>query len=78
MPRTLTFLHTSPVLIPTFAALIKERAPDIPIEHIVDESFIQEARETGVTPALTERIHGVILDGRRCRPLHRPAHTRFK
>lgn len=31
MPATLSFLHTSPIHIPTFDALIKDQAPDIPV-----------------------------------------------
>ena len=42
---TITFLHTSPVHIKTFNALVDKLAPDIPVRHIVDESLLQEAVE---------------------------------
>ena len=44
MPPTLTFLHTSPVHIETFDALLKERAPDIPAAHVVGSAFLRRRR----------------------------------
>lgn len=56
MPK-LTLLHTSPVHIATFNQLLVELAPDVQVTHLVDESFLQEARDAGqITPQLTERI----------------------
>jgi hypothetical protein len=63
MEKTLTFLHTSPVHIPTFDGLLAEIAPGIPVRHIVDESLLQEAREAGtILPQLRQRITDTILD----------------
>lgn len=62
MTSTLVFLHTAPALVPTFDALIKEAAPDIPVEHIVAEDLLVEARETGMTPQLADRISGTVLN----------------
>jgi len=56
MPPTLTFLHTSPVHIKTFDALLKERAPDIPAAHVVGAAFLADARTQGISPDLTRRI----------------------
>ena len=56
MPPTLTFLHTSPVHIETFDALLKERAPDIPAAHVVGAAFLADARTQGISPDLTRRI----------------------
>jgi hypothetical protein len=61
MPPTLTLLHTSPIHIPNFDALIKDQAPDIPVAHIVGADFLDEAREKGISPELTQRIHDKIL-----------------
>lgn len=58
---TLTFLHTSPVHVPTFTDLIDKLAPDIQVQHIVDESLLQEAVQAGeITPALAQRIEHTI------------------
>lgn len=63
MERTLTFLHTSPVHIPTFDDLLAEIAPDMPVRHIVDESLLQEAREAGaIRPQLRQKIINTIVD----------------
>ena len=56
MPPTLTFLHTSPVHIETFDALLKERAPDSPAAHVVGADFLAAARTQGISPDLTRRI----------------------
>ena len=61
MPATLSFLHTSPIHIATFDALIKDQAPDIPVTHLVGEEFLAEARDKGISPELTKRIHDKIL-----------------
>lgn len=61
MPPTLTLLHTSPIHIPTFETLIKDQAPDIPVAHLVGEDFLAEARDKGISPELTQRIHDKIL-----------------
>ena len=61
MPATLSFLHTSPIHIPTFDALIKDQAPDIPVTHLVGEDFLSEARDKGISPELTKRIHNKII-----------------
>ncbi len=61
MERTLSFLHTSPVHIPTFRALLADLAPEIPARHVVDESLLSEACAMGeVTSALRTRIRGTL------------------
>lgn len=62
MTNTLTFLHTSPVHIATFARLLAEMAPTIPAKHVVDEDLLRDARASGLTPAVTRRIDKAILD----------------
>ena len=53
----LALLHTSPIHVTTFDALIKEFAPHIPVKHFVEESLLQETIDTGdMTPALAQRI----------------------
>ena len=62
MDQTLSFLHTSPVHIPTFRALLADLAPDILARHVVDENLLSEARASGgVTPELRKRIEGTLL-----------------
>ena len=56
MPPTLTFLHTSPVHIETFDALLKERAPDSPAAHVVGADFLAAARTQVISPDLTRHI----------------------
>jgi hypothetical protein len=63
MPGTLTFLHTSSVHIPTFNRLLAEIDPGIAVRHIVDESFLQEARTAGaITPSLRQKITDTIFN----------------
>jgi hypothetical protein len=62
MPKTLTFLHTSPVHIATFDKLLAEADPSIPAKHIVDESLLQDARAYGITEDLRQRIARTLKD----------------
>jgi hypothetical protein len=62
MTKTLTFLHTSPVHIATFDQLLAEIDPDIPARHVVDESLLQDARASGITAELTQRITQTLVD----------------
>lgn len=62
MSQFLTFLHTSPVHIQTFNALLAESAPDLPVQHFVDESLLSEACAAGeVTPAVRKRVEETVL-----------------
>jgi hypothetical protein len=62
MPKTLTFLHTSPVHIATFDRLLAEIDPSIPAKHVVDESLLRDARNQGITAELTQRIARTLVD----------------
>jgi hypothetical protein len=63
MGKTLAFLHTSPVHIPTFERLLVEIDPSITARHFVDESLLNEARAAGeITPALEQRIAAALRD----------------
>jgi hypothetical protein len=59
---TLTFLHTSPVHIERFQALAAQLAPGVPVQHLVHESLLQEARESGITPELTQRVEAILAE----------------
>lgn len=62
MDRTLSFLHTSAVHVPTFRALLASLGPEIPARHVVDESLLSDVRAAGrVTAELKERITGTLL-----------------
>jgi hypothetical protein len=62
MPKTLTFLHTSSVHIATFDQLLAEIDPGIPAKHVVDESLLQDARASGITVELAQRITQALVD----------------
>ena len=62
MPSTLTFIHTAPVHIPTFTQLVAERDPAIPVQHIVDEALLRDARAEGITPAINARVAATVRD----------------
>ena len=62
MTKQLVFLHTSPVHIATFDRLLGELAPEIPVQHLVDESLLQEARTTGITAQLAQRVTDRVVD----------------
>lgn len=61
MPPMLAFVHTSPVHIATFDRLLAEMNVSIPVHHIVAEDLLNEARQTGTTPALRERVEATIV-----------------
>lgn len=67
MSGTLTFIHTAPVHIPTFTQLVAERDPTIPMQHIVDEALLRDARADGITAAIAARMAAT------CAPLLRQA-----
>ncbi len=60
MKSHLAFLHTTPVLIDTFDRLVGEADPELPVRHIVEEEFLNEAREKGISQDLDGRIQGRI------------------
>lgn len=63
MTKKLTFLHTAASNVTTFDRLVREVAPDIPVEHLLDERLLADARAAGsITPALAQRIEARILD----------------
>lgn len=63
MPDTLALLHTAPILVDVFNKMAEELGPDIPLQHLVDESLLQEARDVGeITPHLNRRVTNMILN----------------
>lgn len=58
----LTLFHTAATNEPLFAGLLQEIAPDLPVRHIVDETILPEARETGLTGQLQQRVQKIILN----------------
>jgi len=60
---TLTLLHTSAANVATFDQLCAELAPDITLQHVVDESLLDEARVNGgITPELNRRVTAAVLN----------------
>ena len=64
MQSHLAFLHTSSVHIDTFNRLIEEASLELPIRHIIEERFLTEARDKGITQNLDERIRDCILSAK--------------
>ena len=60
MKSHLALLHTTPVLIDAFDRLIEEADLEFPVRHIVEEGFLTEAREKGISQDLDGRIQGRI------------------
>ena len=61
MPFTLAFIHTSPVLVPTFTALARKELDGVKIFHMVDESLIQNTIAAGhLTKTTTHRLINLI------------------
>lgn len=59
MHDQIAFLHTSPVHVPTFRALMAELAPNLRVHHLVDEDLLVQAMIVGTADlGLIERIHG--------------------
>lgn len=55
--KLLVFLHTSPVHIDTFNTLLRELAPGLSVQHIVDEAILREARDAGrLTEAMQAQV----------------------
>jgi hypothetical protein len=62
MTKKITLLHTAPANVATFERLARSLAPEIPVQHILDESLLADARSAGsITPELTQRIQAQIL-----------------
>ncbi len=55
MPFTLAFLHTSPVLVPTFTALARQELEGFKWFHMVDESLLENTIAAGHLTSTTIR-----------------------
>jgi hypothetical protein len=55
MPPFLSFLHTSPVHVASFARLLDGQAPGMVAEHHVDEALLAAAQQAGADAAVLER-----------------------
>ena len=61
MIKTLAFIHTSPVLVPTFTQLAGELLPEVKFFHMVDESLIKNTIAVGkLTKATARRVLSLI------------------
>ncbi len=61
MPKTLAFIHTSPLTIPVFASLATEKMPDIEIFHMLDESLLKNTLAAGrLEKATVRRLVGMV------------------
>jgi len=52
----ISFLHTSPVHVATFDALLDELSPGMPRRHRVEEGWLESARNHGMSTDLSETI----------------------
>jgi len=65
MLKTLAFIHTSHVLIPTFTELAKQILPGVEFFHVVDESLIRNTiREQRLTSTTRRRVVTMIGSAR--------------
>ena len=53
---TVAFLHTSPLHVPMFRALLSELAPEAVDAHAVDESLLADVRERGYDAGIEARL----------------------
>lgn len=61
MIKTLAFIHTSPVLVPTFTQLAAEILPGVQVFHMVDESLIKNTIAAGkLTKQTARRVFSMI------------------
>jgi glutamate racemase len=59
--KKLGLVHTSATLVPVFAALCKEKLPDVEVFNIVDDSLVKNIREAGrITPTIEMRVAGYL------------------
>ena len=59
--KKLGLVHTSATLVPVFAALCKEKLPNVDVFNIVDDSLVKGIREAGrITPTIEMRVAGYL------------------
>ncbi|HET6829372.1 MAG TPA: aspartate/glutamate racemase family protein [Ramlibacter sp.] len=64
MPADIAFVHTSPVHVATFDALMEKQAPQMAVHHVVDETLLRDARSKGLDGAgLADRVHQAMHRG---------------
>jgi len=57
MPPQLALLHTSPLHVETFGRLLAAAAPQLPVQHVVDETLLADAQRLGADePTLVRRV----------------------
>lgn len=57
----IAFLHTSPVHVPTFTALLQQADPRVRAVHLVDEGLLNHARLVGAThPDVVRAVEAVV------------------
>ena len=64
--KRLAFLHTAPVHVEPFSALVADLAPACRVDHVVDESLLRDALLLGVTDSriidrVTQRMHDAAM-----------------
>ncbi len=57
----LTLFHTAAANEALFANILNEIAPDIPAQHIVDDSILPDVRAAGLTDQIKQRVTDTIL-----------------
>jgi Asp/Glu/hydantoin racemase len=59
--KTLGLVHTSATLVPVFAALCKEKLPDVTVFNIADDSLVKGIRDAGsLTATIARRVTGYL------------------
>jgi len=63
MTHDMAFLHTSPVHVPTFSALMQALAPELRVAHSVREDLLADAQREGVdSPPLVARVRQALIE----------------
>ena len=59
--KRLGLIHTSATLVPVFAALCKEKLPNVEVFNIADDSLVKGIREAGsLTATIARRVAGYL------------------
>lgn len=58
----ISFLHTSPVHVATFDALLDELSPGMARRHRIEESWLEQARDNGMTAELSATISNAMRE----------------
>lgn len=59
--KSIVLFHTAQVNVETFDKLWRELAPEIPTRFFLDENILRDARITGITPEIQQRVTDTVM-----------------